>query len=62
MWLDKAQTWALAEQLGGAALTDLIVEHTRACSSAIARNAMRGATAAAGARPARCGAGTRGWR
>ena len=31
MWLDKAQTWALAEQLGGAALTDLIVEHTHTC-------------------------------
>jgi 7-cyano-7-deazaguanine synthase len=31
MWLDKAQTWALAERLGGAALTDLIVEHTHTC-------------------------------
>ncbi len=31
MWLTKAQTWALAEQLGGAALTDLIVEHTHTC-------------------------------
>ena len=31
MWIDKAQTWALAEQLGGEALTDLIVEHTHTC-------------------------------
>lgn len=31
MWIDKAQTWALADQLGGAALTDLIVEHTHTC-------------------------------
>ena len=31
MWLDKAQTWQLAEQLGGAALVDLIVEHSHTC-------------------------------
>lgn len=31
MWIDKAQTWALAEQLGGQALVDLIVEHTHTC-------------------------------
>ena len=31
MWLTKAQTWALAEQLGGAALTELVVEHTHTC-------------------------------
>lgn len=31
MWIDKAQTWALADQLGGDALTDLIVEHTHTC-------------------------------
>ena len=31
MWLDKAQTWALAEQLGGEPLIDLIVEHTHTC-------------------------------
>ena len=31
MWLDKAQTWALAQQLGGAALVDLTVEHTHTC-------------------------------
>ena len=31
MWLDKAQTWSLAHELGGAALVDLIVEHTHTC-------------------------------
>jgi 7-cyano-7-deazaguanine synthase len=31
MWLDKAQTWALTEKLGGDALVDLMVEHTHSC-------------------------------
>ena len=31
MWLDKAQTWALTEALGGAALTGLIIEETHTC-------------------------------
>ncbi|MDH5206577.1 MAG: 7-cyano-7-deazaguanine synthase QueC [Hylemonella sp.] len=31
MWIDKAQTWRLAESLGGKALVDLIVEHTHTC-------------------------------
>ena len=31
MFLDKAQTWALSEQLGGAALQALIIEHTHTC-------------------------------
>src|SRR6202161_2856459 len=31
MWLDKAQTWRLAEQLGGTALIDLIIEETHTC-------------------------------
>jgi 7-cyano-7-deazaguanine synthase len=31
MWIDKAQTWQLAEDLGGKALVDLIVEHTHTC-------------------------------
>jgi 7-cyano-7-deazaguanine synthase len=31
MWIDKAATWALAEALGGAALIDLIIEHTHSC-------------------------------
>ena len=31
MWLDKADTWRLAESLGGAALVDLIVDATHTC-------------------------------
>jgi len=31
MWIDKAATWALADDLGGEALTGLIVEHTHTC-------------------------------
>jgi 7-cyano-7-deazaguanine synthase len=31
MWLDKAQTWALTQRLGGEALTALIVERTHTC-------------------------------
>ncbi len=31
MWIDKAETWALAESLGGKALIDLIVEETVTC-------------------------------
>jgi len=31
MWIDKAETWALAEDLGGQAFVDLVVEHTHTC-------------------------------
>jgi 7-cyano-7-deazaguanine synthase len=31
MYVDKAATWAMARDLGGAALVDLIVEHTHTC-------------------------------
>ena len=31
MWLSKAQTWALTQQLGGDALTALVQEHTHTC-------------------------------
>jgi 7-cyano-7-deazaguanine synthase len=31
MYLDKAQTWALAEELGGKALVDLVIEETHTC-------------------------------
>lgn len=31
MWIDKAATWRLAEQLGGQPLVELIVEHTHTC-------------------------------
>jgi 7-cyano-7-deazaguanine synthase len=34
MWIDKAATWDLARQLGGAPLVDLIVEHTHTCYTA----------------------------
>jgi 7-cyano-7-deazaguanine synthase len=31
MWIDKAATWALADNLGGSALVDLIIEHSHTC-------------------------------
>ncbi|MBP6013103.1 MAG: 7-cyano-7-deazaguanine synthase QueC [Alphaproteobacteria bacterium] len=31
MWLDKAATWGLAEELGGAALVELLIEETHSC-------------------------------
>ena len=31
MWIDKAATWRVAHQVGGAGLVDLIVEHTHTC-------------------------------
>ena len=31
MWIDKAETWQLAHQLGGQKLVDLIVEQTHTC-------------------------------
>ena len=31
MFIDKAATWALAERIGGAALTQLIIEHSHTC-------------------------------
>jgi 7-cyano-7-deazaguanine synthase len=31
MWLDKAATWGLADELGGAGLVDLIREHSHTC-------------------------------
>ena len=31
MWLTKADTWALTERLGGAALVELVVEETHTC-------------------------------
>ncbi len=32
MWIDKTETWAMAEALGGEALIDLIVEETHSCA------------------------------
>jgi 7-cyano-7-deazaguanine synthase len=31
MWLDKAQTWAMTDVLGGEPLTEIVVEHTHTC-------------------------------
>jgi 7-cyano-7-deazaguanine synthase len=31
MYVDKAGTWALAEQLGGQPLVDILIEHTHSC-------------------------------
>jgi 7-cyano-7-deazaguanine synthase len=31
MWLTKAATWQFAQELGGDALTQLIVEHSHTC-------------------------------
>ncbi|MBV9065914.1 MAG: 7-cyano-7-deazaguanine synthase QueC [Methylobacteriaceae bacterium] len=31
MWRDKAATWALADELGGHALVNIIIEHTHTC-------------------------------
>jgi 7-cyano-7-deazaguanine synthase len=31
MWIDKAQTFALAEEIGGRPLLDLIIEDTHSC-------------------------------
>ena len=31
MTIDKAGTWALAEELGGAAFVDILIEHTHSC-------------------------------
>ena len=34
MWIDKAKTWQMAEDLGGQALVDIVVEHTHTCYTA----------------------------
>ena len=31
MYIDKAGTWAFADKLGGAALVDILIEHTHSC-------------------------------
>jgi 7-cyano-7-deazaguanine synthase len=35
MWIDKAETWALAWDLGGDALVETILEHTHTCYEAV---------------------------
>src|SRR5438128_285617 len=37
MWLDKAETWGLAEQLGGTDLVGTILDHTHTCYQAVHR-------------------------
>jgi len=31
MWLDKAETWELATELGGEAFVDIVIEETHTC-------------------------------
>jgi 7-cyano-7-deazaguanine synthase len=31
MWIDKSETWELANQLGGEALVDIVIEHSHTC-------------------------------
>jgi 7-cyano-7-deazaguanine synthase len=31
MWIDKAQTWSLAHDLGGSTLVDIVIEHSHTC-------------------------------
>ncbi|MFM7330808.1 MAG: 7-cyano-7-deazaguanine synthase QueC [Brachymonas sp.] len=31
MWIDKAQTWALAKEIGGESLIQIMIEHTHTC-------------------------------
>ena len=57
MFIDKAATWRLAEQLGGQALVQLIVEHTHTCYLGERGALHAGAMAAATAPPARCAPG-----
>ncbi len=35
MWIDKADTWALAHLLGGQSLTQLIIQHTHTCYNGV---------------------------
>ncbi len=35
MWLNKAQTWTLAERIGGVGLVDLILEETHSCYNGV---------------------------
>jgi len=35
MWLDKSQTWAMAQDLGGSRLVELIIEKTHTCYKGI---------------------------
>jgi 7-cyano-7-deazaguanine synthase len=60
MWLDKAATWTLADQLGGAGLVDLIREHSHTCYLG-ERGARHDWGYGCGECPA-CGLRAKGWR
>jgi 7-cyano-7-deazaguanine synthase len=60
MWLDKAATWALANELGGAGLVDLIREHSHTCYLG-ERGAQHAWGYGCGECPA-CALRARGWR
>ncbi|GAC1335466.1 MAG: 7-cyano-7-deazaguanine synthase QueC [Bradyrhizobium sp.] len=60
MWLDKAATWKLADELGGAGLVDLIREHSHTCYLGV-RGARHDWGYGCGACPA-CRLRDRGWR
>jgi 7-cyano-7-deazaguanine synthase len=60
MWLDKAATWKLADELGGAGLVDLIREHSHTCYLGV-RGAQHDWGYGCGECPA-CQLRARGWR
>ena len=49
MWIDKAETWRLAERLGGAALVEIVRLKTHSCYHGDRQRLTTGATAAANA-------------
>ena len=59
MWIDKAGTWEMADELGGPALVNLIVEHTHTCYTSD-RTARHAWGYGCGQCPA-CGLRARGW-
>jgi 7-cyano-7-deazaguanine synthase len=60
MWIDKAQTWALAHTLGGETLLQLIVEHTHTCY--LGERALRHAWGAGCGECPACELRARGWQ
>ncbi len=59
MWIDKAQTWGMAHELGGPALVELIVEHTHTCYMGVREH--RHAWGYGCGECAACGLRARGW-
>ena len=54
MWVDKADTFAMAEEIGGKAFLDLVIEESHSCYLGDRTGAMTGVMAAASARLASC--------